>query len=283
MSPDERLVRAFAAAHPTELARLAEQLGPAALAEILDTLPPEAAAELLVRVMPLVGALALARLEPKSAAELLGELAPLAAASIALRLPHEERERLFAELGSERAAALRALIEYGPSRAGGRLDPTVPALPEATPIEEVLSRLRLAPLGALNYSYAVDATGKLTGVASLREMLAAAPEATLASIARRQPIALRADDPLETVATHPAWRLHHALPVVDRDGRLLGALRYSTFRAIEAEVGTGRGLTPTTETASALAELCALGVMAISQLAGATLGRERGPAPGANP
>jgi hypothetical protein len=33
----------------------------------------------------------------------------------------------------------------------------------------------------------------------------------------------------------PHWRLYHTLPVVDRHGHFLGALRYRTLRRVEAQ------------------------------------------------
>ena len=69
---------------------------------------------------------------------------------------------------------------------------------------------------------------------------------------------------------HPAWKRLHALPVVDREGRLLGAIRYGALRAIEAELGE-RLLRFDARVAPALAELCALGVAAIVSMANVTL------------
>ena len=39
----------------------------------------------------------------------------------------------------------------------------------------------------------------------------------------------------ETIVSHPRWRDVHALPVTDDAGRLLGAIRYGTFRRLEEE------------------------------------------------
>jgi magnesium transporter len=271
MSTEALLLEAFAAKYPEELSRLVERLTPAAFAEVLAALPVARAANLAVHAMPLAAALALSELDSERAVALLLEIEPRPAALICVRLGAVERERLYDALPAASAAGLRSLTEYGAARAGGRIDPRVPMLPETLAVAEVLDRLRASPASALNYAYAVDGERRLTGVVNLRELMGAPADATLAAIMTREPTALFADDPLETVVSHPAFRRHHALPVIDRDGRLLGALRYSAFRAVEAELGERAPATHTVQAASALAELCALGVSAVTHLAGVTL------------
>ena len=89
----------------------------------------------------------------------------------------------------------------------------------------------------------------------MRELMLAPPEAPLGTIISRDPEVLFAHDPLPVIARHAGWKRNHALPVVDRDRRFLGALRYSTFRAIESELGQAAAGPDSDQTASALAEL----------------------------
>ena len=76
------------------------------------------------------------------------------------------------------------------------------------------------------------------------------------------------------IARHAGWKRSHALPVIDHERRLLGALRYSTFRAIETELGQDASGPDVDQTASALAELCALGASAMTRFIGAALALE---------
>ena len=267
MSAETLLVQAFAAQHPDEAARAVEQLAPAVFAEVLDALEVAQAAALAVRVMPLAAALALTQLSTEKAASIVLEIEPRSAAVVLLRLTAAERDRIYEAMPQARAAMLRTLSEYGADRAAGRIDPRAPMLPEALAVSEVIDRLRASPEGALDYVYAVDGERRLTGVVNLRELLGAAPTDTLARIMTRSPHTLLADEPLEAIALHPAWKRQHALPVVDRDGRLLGALRYSAFRAVESELGA-RSASRDTQVTSALAELFALGVASVTRLAG---------------
>jgi hypothetical protein len=90
----------------------------------------------------------------------------------------------------------------------------------------------------------------------------------------KNPDALAADTPIELILKHPAWRRVHALPVLDRDRRLLGALRYSTFRALEAELGKAQSGPDAGRTALALAELYGVGASALTQWVGMSVGSQ---------
>jgi Mg/Co/Ni transporter MgtE len=126
----------------------------------------------------------------------------------------------------------------------------------------------------MHYVYSIDDERRLTGVVNMRELMLASPDAPLSTIVTRDPEALFAHDPLEVVARHAAWKRSHALPVIDRERRLLGALRYSTFRAIETELGQAAAGPDADQTASALAELCAVGASAMARFIGAALALE---------
>lgn len=278
MSADLLLVQAFAASHPDEVARCIERLPAPQAAEVLSALEVESAANVLSRTVPLIAAASLARLETKVGGEVLEACHPTLAADILFRMDRPTRARLLEAVSAERAEDLKRMTEFGPRRAGGRLDPRAPALPETLSVSEVFERLRAYPAGAMYYIYAIDSQRRLTGVCNMRELMLAPPEAPLSTILSRDPEALFAQDPLEVIARHAGWKRNHALPVIDRDRRFLGALRYSTFRAIETELGQAASGPSADQTASALAELCALGASAMTRFIGATFALE-GPQP----
>jgi magnesium transporter len=277
MSAEVLLARAFAAAHPDEVARFIERLPPEEAAEVLASLELESAAEVLSSTAPLIAAISLTRLNPELGGRLLEACHPSLAAGLLFRIDHVTRGRLLGAVSSQRAEDLKRMTEYGPRRAGGRLDPRAPALPEILSVSEVFERLRAYPAGVMHYVYAIDSERRLTGVVNMRELMLAPPDAPLGTIITRDPEALFAHDPLEVIARHAGWKRNHALPVIDRERHLLGALRYSTFRAIETELGQAATGPDTDQTASALAELCAVGASAMARFIGAALALEPPP------
>lgn len=274
MSADQLLVRAFAAGHPDEVARFIERLAPEEGAEVLTALEPESAAEVLSRAVPLIAATTLTRLELGAAGQILEACLPSLAAGFLFRMERATRAKLLGAVSESRAEDLRRMTDYGPRRAGGRLDPRAPAMPETLSVAEVFERLRAYPAGVMHYVYAIDAERRLTGVINMRELMLAPPDAPFGTRVTRNPEALFAHDPLEVIARHAGWKRNHALPVIDRERRLLGALRYSTFRAIESELGQSAAGSNADQTASALAELCAVGAAAMTRFIGAALALE---------
>lgn len=277
MNAEVLLVRAFAAAHPDEVARFIERLPPEESAEVLGSLELESAAEVLSRAAPLIAAISLSRLDTEVGGPLLEACHPSLAAGLLFRMDHATRARLLGAVSPTRAEDLKRMTDYGPRRAGGRLDPRAPALAETLSVAEVFERLRAYPAGVMHYVYAIDAERRLTGVVNMRELMLASPAAPLGTIVTRDPETLFAHDPLEVIARHAGWKRNHALPVIDRERRLLGALRYSTFRAIETELGQAASGPDTDQTASALAELCAVGASAMARFVGAALALEPPP------
>lgn len=271
------LVRAFAAAHPEEVARFIERLPPEGAAEVLGALDAESAANVLSRAVPLIAAHSLARLDEKSGGEILEAAHPTLAADLLFRLDNATRTRLLESVTPARAADLTKMTQYGPRCAGGRLDPRAPALPETLSVSEVLERLRAYPAGVMHYVYAIDADRRLTGVLNMRELMLAPTEAPFGTVITRNPEALFAHDPLDVIVRHAGWKRNHALPVIDRNRRFLGALRYSTFRAIETELGQAAAGPNADQTASSLAELCAVGASAMTRFIGAALSLEPPP------
>jgi len=277
MNAELMLARAFAAQHPDEVARFLERLPPDEAADVLSGLEAEVAATVLSRTAPLMASAGLARLETDTARDVLEALDPGIAAGLLFRMDSPDRQKLLEALPAARAQSLRTMTEFGPRRAGGRLDPRAPALHETLTVAEVMARLREHPEGVMHYVYSVNGEHRLTGVVNMRELMLARAEAPLGTLVRRDPDALYAHDSLEVIARHAAWKRSHALPVVDREQRFLGAIRYSTFRAIETELGHAASGPSSDQTASALAELCALGASAMTRFIGTALSLEPSP------
>lgn len=273
MSAVLALASAYAAAHPSEVARLLESASDVERADLLSALDVAAAAPVLAATTPRCAAEAIARLSKEDAARILEALDPRAAAVLLVRLPQAEAAALLEPLSAARSAQLRMLLQYGPACAGGRLDPRAPGVPESLTAAEALRRVLREPDGVLYYVYVLDDAQRLAGVINLRELMRAPDDSRVEAFMVRNPDRLQADDPLERIARHAAWRRVHALPVVDGSGRFLGVLRYSVFRAIEAELGQAVSGPDAGRSASALAELYGLGANALLHLASVSLSK----------
>ena len=282
MQPDERLPLGFMEAHPDGAARLLERVAPEEAAAVLDEAPDRVAAEVLRLMAPAAMASCAAAMPADRLAALVGELPLDAAGAVMHRLGPERREAVLTRLPATAEAPLRRLLAYGAYTAGALADPLALALPEDLTVSEAQARLRVRGGGHLfYYLYVVARDHTLVGVLDLAELMAARPRDTLAAAMRRNPIRLEADTALATLAAHPAWLELDALPVVDAQGRLVGAIRHMAVRRLEAELGLRARNESVLATLVGLSELYWAGLAGMfPRVAAAALPQSPPPAPG---
>ena len=143
-------------------------------------------------------------------------------------------------------------------------------------VGEAIAQIRRSPDYVRYNLYVVDREGRLVGVLNLRELLLSDSKEPLESIARRDVHSIQSHEGRAAILRHPAWKEAHSLPVVDRRGTYLGAIRYRAWRLLEEEMRGGRARRDST-TADALGDLFATSVAgavgALTELASrATLG-----------
>lgn len=251
--------RRFARWHPVDAARALEGLPGDEVAALFEEDP---AIGLLTvgEMMPTAAADCLAAMRPAAAAPVLSALRPDMAADLLRRMDPAARATVLGMLEPDQADPLRTLLRFREGTAGALLDPRALAFPETVTVGEASRRLRRSAGDMLYYLYVVDDARRLTGVLDVRELLTARAGAPVSAVMHADVVRLRASADRAAILSHPGWRRFHALPVVDGDGVLLGAIRYQTFRRLEEQSATQEARRDPFETARALGELYWLGV-----------------------
>ncbi|MBU1645298.1 MAG: magnesium transporter [Gammaproteobacteria bacterium] len=162
--------------------------------------------------------------EPQ-ATELLAELEPARSAALLNRLDDEDRDRFMALLNPQVAAEIRALMAYPTDSAGQLMDPRVLAFRGELTAHEALARLRQTRRRGLRELYLIDDDGRLDGCVDIQDLALAEPDETLGRIARRITDAVQDTAPREDVVEKMQQDTVVDLPVIDFDGRLVGAIR----------------------------------------------------------
>ena len=129
-------------------------------------------------------------------------------------------------MDAEEADEVRELEQYPPDTAGGIMTTEVTALPEDLTVEQAIAELRRLneELEQMFYVYVVDARGHLVGVLSMRDLILARPERTLAQIMRPNVVSVPATMDQEEVARMMRKYNYLAMPVVDDRNRLVGLI-----------------------------------------------------------
>ncbi|MGZ4467700.1 MAG: magnesium transporter MgtE N-terminal domain-containing protein, partial [Nocardioidaceae bacterium] len=173
----------------------------------------------------------LGNLDNERAADVLEEMSPDDAADLIAELPAETAERLLQLMEPEEAEDVRRLMSYEERQAGGMMT-TEPVIlsPDAT-VADALAHVRNAELtpslAALVYVVRPPIeppTGRLIGVAHIQRLLREPPSTLVGHVLDTDMEPLPPTASLEDVARHLATYNLVAAPVVDEDGRLLGAV-----------------------------------------------------------
>ncbi len=189
------------------------------LADVLEELPEEDQVEILEH------------LDSERAADVLEEMSPDDAADLIADLPPDTAAALLALMEPEEADDVRRLMVYGEETAGGMMTPEPVILPPDATVAEALAHVRREelPTSLAAQVYVCrppleTPTGKLLGLAHIQRLLREPPSALVAGLLDKETTYLHPDATMEDVAVHVASYNLTAAPVVDEEGRLLGAV-----------------------------------------------------------
>ncbi len=189
------------------------------LADVLEELPEEDQVEILEH------------LDSERAADILEEMSPDDAADLIADLPPDTAAALLALMEPDDAEDVRRLMVYGEETAGGMMTPEPVILPPDATVAEALAHVRREelPTSLAAQVYVCrppleTPTGRLLGLAHIQRLLREPPSALVAGVLDQETTYLRPDATMEDVAVHVASYNLTAAPVVDEEGRLLGAV-----------------------------------------------------------
>jgi flagellar motility protein MotE (MotC chaperone) len=167
-----------------------------------------------------------ARTDPEIAAVLARMRADDAADTIA-ELPQGRRQAVLNLLPTGQRAKVTTLMGFNPSSAGGLMGLEFLALPSTFTVGDALAAVArsgsLQP-EALASIHAVDAGGRLLGVARLVTLLQSDPAAELAGVCDTDPVRIGPDTDITDVAVLMTDYNLTTIPVVDARRRILGLI-----------------------------------------------------------
>ncbi len=139
-------------------------------------------------------------------------------------LPAGVVKRLLQQLSPEERHATATILGYAEGTAGRVMTTEYVRLRQGLTVEEAIGKIRLNDKDkeTIYYAYVTDDNRKLMQIVSLRQLLFSLPKALVKDIASDRAIKARTDMPQEEVAQIMKRYDLLALPVVDREERLVG-------------------------------------------------------------
>lgn len=222
----------FARARMLEPADLADVLALAdedERVEIAKLLPPDLTGEALVAMPDVEHAEdTLAALTTEQAAEIVGEMPDDDAADILGELEPEQQQRILSAVEPEERRTVERLLEYDEESAGGLMTGAMVTVNEDETVRDALENIRKQAEDVEEFAevYVVDRNRRLLGILGFKQLVLGAPERPVRELMQEPDVTVGPEMDQEEVARLMARYNVPSIPVVDRDGRLLGRITF---------------------------------------------------------
>jgi magnesium transporter len=214
--------------HPADLADVAEALPRERVADLLKALPSDRAADVLEYLNEELRAEVLEAMTTRQAAELVTQMTPDDRADVLEELEEDRADEILSEIPAQAREETERLLAYEPESAGGLMTTEFVSVGEEQRVEDALAGVRrIARAGrreAMHAIYATDAEGRVKGVMSLHELLAAPDGAFVRDVAWEEVVTVLPTADREEVAHITQNYDLVAVPVVDDEHRIIGVV-----------------------------------------------------------
>jgi magnesium transporter len=210
--------------HPADLAALFRSFTEGEREQVFSLISDQSyKAEFLIELDRAILMELIESLDPESIAALLKEMAPDDQVDIVAQLPEELGSGILSLMSSSDSEDIEELMMYPSDTAGGIMVPLPFKMMEDNTVADSISVIQERQnLEMIFYLYVVNENDKLSGVLSLRQLLAVSPSTKLKDIMTTRVISVFPETDQEEVARIASRYNFLALPVVDKDGVLLG-------------------------------------------------------------
>jgi magnesium transporter len=208
-----------------DVADLLNQLNLAEAASIIMMLPVPRAVQVLNQPTMTRRAAILEKLDPARAAKLLEGMAADERTDLIQQMGEHERRRLLPKLSAEVRAEVERLLQYPDHTAGGIMTTEFVRLDPSMTVGAALKHIRSVARGkeSIYACYVLEpGTGRLLGSVSLRDLVMAELDRPVTEVMRRKPVTVNALDDQEMVAKKIAKYNLLAVPVLEKDGSVVG-------------------------------------------------------------
>ncbi|WP_113718845.1 MULTISPECIES: CBS domain-containing protein [Arthrobacter] len=225
----------FVATHedlkPADFADALQEMSDKRRAEVASELQDERLADIMSEMPEEDQVTLLSALDNERAADVLEEMDPDDAADLLADLPKAKAEELLLLMEPDEAKDVRRLLQYEEGTAGALMTPVPVILPPEATVAEALAHVRSEDLSpALASAIFIcrppleTPTGRFLGVVHIQQLLRSAPPEQLGTLVDKNLEPVSDQDNISVVSHTMASYNLNSLPVVSKEGRLVGAV-----------------------------------------------------------
>ena len=218
--------------HPADVADHLERLPAEVASQRLHDLPRAEAAAVLSELQPQQRQEMMEDLSARELSEVIGLMPHERAADVLADLPHDKRVEVLRTLPASPRREVARLLRYPEDTAGGIMSDGFITLNADQTVGEGLQKLHglaetPSDTQSITYLYVTDRDKRLVGVVPLRELVFRRPERHVRDIMNTDVKHVWVDNDQETIARLFDHYNYMALPVLERDGQLVGIVSAS--------------------------------------------------------
>jgi Mg/Co/Ni transporter MgtE len=214
--------------HPVDLADILEEMDHEQRVMVFSSLDHEQATDTLEEIEPKVQREIISSLSTEKVVHLINDMTPGQAADILSVLPSSEAHVILDSMNAESARKVQAIINRQEEKVAHYTTPKILKFSPDTVVEYVQNDYprHARDKDVIMYIYIVDETDHLLGVTDLKELLQADDKALLKDIMAENVISLQTGSTLKEAAQEFGRYGFRALPVIDEENHLVGAIPY---------------------------------------------------------
>ncbi len=220
----------FIQTHSQTAARVLEEISDEAVGNFIGAIPDSISLSVLTSMLPYHAAKCLETMPRDTAAKYLAQLNPKQAASILRQSIEATRAELIHSLPRLQASRLSRLLSYPQTLVGAWMDPVILSLPVETRVGEAKKRIFTEKYD-YRIIFTVDIDNRVVGSVSLVELLKfSKDQASINDITQSTVNPIFASATLDRAINADGWSDSDVLPVIDREEKLVGVLRFANLR-----------------------------------------------------
>ncbi len=211
---------------PADVAPIFEEVSEKDLPVVFRILPKELAAEVFIEMESDMQQLLIEAFSDKELKEVMDELFLDDTVDIIDEMPANVAKRIIKQADAATRRMINQLLAYPEDSAGSIMTTEYIDLKRDMTVESALDRIRKIGEDAVDFNdcYVIDGARRLQGIVSIKDLLLNPKESVIGDIMDENVLSVNTQDDKEEVASIFDKYDMLALPVVDKEGRLVGII-----------------------------------------------------------